>query len=331
MQIDEKTAQLRGRIREALDRVVTRDYVLLDAPYYNNIGDVLIWQGTLDYLRGCPHRCLYMSSCGTYRKPAIGKDVVVLLQGGGNFGDLWRGFQEFRLRVLEDFPDNPVVILPQSVHYDDPGLMRRDAEAFARHPNLTVFARDKAALELLERHFPASRNLLIPDMAFYTDMSRLYRRRGPLPDRALLLRRGDKEGLGGYDVPAGADVSDWPTMMPGSYRVMDFLLRGVLSVVRRATGGDPRVADFLYCRVMRPAYLKIGARFIARYGHVYSTRLHGAVLSVMMGRRVTMLDNSYGKNGALYDAWLSDLDSIEMAGPQATLPRARPQMSESSE
>jgi pyruvyl transferase EpsO len=39
---------------------------------------------------------------------------------------------------------------------------------------------------------------------------------------------------------------------------------------------------------------------------VVTDRLHGAIVARLAGRRVTLLDNSYGKLAAYHDAWWHD-------------------------
>ena len=57
---------------------------------------------------------------------------------------------------------------------------------------------------------------------------------------------------------------------------------------------------------------KEGVRFISPYREVETTRLHGCILSILLGKKITLIDNSYGKNGNFYNTWLSDLDNVTL-------------------
>ena len=46
MNAHEKIMELRDVINKELASLITGDYVLWDIPYYYNIGDTLIWEGT---------------------------------------------------------------------------------------------------------------------------------------------------------------------------------------------------------------------------------------------------------------------------------------------
>ena len=64
-------------------------------------------------------------------REAIG-DGPVLLNGGGNFGDLYAGQQQLRERVLAECRSNPVVQLSQSIHFEDPTNLDRVRQLVAR-------------------------------------------------------------------------------------------------------------------------------------------------------------------------------------------------------
>ncbi len=55
-------------------------------------------------------------------------------------------------------------------------------------------------------------------------------------------------------------------------------------------------------------YTMSGIKFINKYDEVYTTRLHGYILSVLLDKKVHMMDNSYGKNSNFYYTWMVDFD-----------------------
>jgi exopolysaccharide biosynthesis predicted pyruvyltransferase EpsI len=46
----------------------------------------------------------------------LGPDDPILLHGGGNFGDVWPGFQRFREQVIRESPNRRIIQLPQTIH-----------------------------------------------------------------------------------------------------------------------------------------------------------------------------------------------------------------------
>ena len=53
---------------------------------------------------------------------------------------------------------------------------------------------------------------------------------------------------------------------------------------------------------------------LGAYKTIYTTRLHAAILGVLLGKKVVFMDNSYGKNRGFYETWLKDCDAVKMMG-----------------
>lgn len=323
---NELTETLRHLLRERLTPLVTGDYVLLDCPYHANIGDTLIWEGELAFLSGLPHRMLAYGSMATWLFPRLKPGTVILLHGGGNFGDLWPGVQDFRLRVIEAYPDHPIVVFPQTVHYRDPQRLRDDARRMAVHRDLTICARDRRSYDLLREHF-GNRLLLLPDMAFCIPPEQLTRYRDPRGgDAPLWLKRTDQELASGPrpgDVPVGAVQRDWPTLGRRTRATwLVYKLSGACDLLGRGGRRGPirrmlaRLADAVAFGSLRTENIRTGVRFLTSYGPVYTTRLHGAILAVLLNKeKVVLIDNNYGKNSSFYEAWLRDVPSVRLAAP----------------
>ena len=302
-------SRLKQTIETRLRPLIDNDYVLLDLPLHTNIGDTLIWQGERDFLHSIPFTCLGQGCFKTWRFPDLKPGTVILLHGGGNFGDLYPRYQDFRIRVAEHYPGHRIIVFPQSVHYDHPQFLEQDMERLRRHPDLWICTRDRESFDLLRLRFPPERILLLPDMAFCIDPERFAN--APEPSRpALFVERRDKEWrptrfaerLNRNDGSAisGIDNKDWPGTVRKTFG------QWVMSRLRcwhRVVGADTviRYADAVY----RPYMLRLGIRFISRYEHIYTTRLHAAILCILLGREVTVLDNTYEKNSRFFRTWFS--------------------------
>lgn len=308
-----KKEQLSQLIADTLLPLVQADYVYWDLPYYTNIGDTLIWQGTCDFLKNVKYRCLSMNSKDTWRFKRLNPSTVILLQGGGNFGDLWVQHQDFRLKIIQQYPNNRIIILPQTVFFNDEKRMQADAKLMAQHKDLHICARDNHSFELLQKHFSANHLYNLPDMAFCINPNLLKSKRVPSQPKTLLLKRTDKE-LADCDFtkyiiePEEIELHDWPTMeqYPRSLRILDALLR------RRRYLRD--IPDIYANMFFRKDLVETGIAFVSCYQNVYTTRLHVAILSVLLEKPFVFFDNSYGKNKQFYDSWLSDVEQIRFIG-----------------
>ena len=53
---------------------------------------------------------------------------------------------------------------------------------------------------------------------------------------------------------------------------------------------------------------RIKMMFLSVFQNLYLTRLHSAILAVLLDKNFVLLDNSYHKNRNVYVTWLKDLD-----------------------
>lgn len=314
----EKINDLKTKIHEALIPLVDHDYVLWDCPYYSNIGDTLIWEGERAFLKKLPYKCLDYASNVTCTFPELSPDVIILLQGGGNFGDLWRVHQEFRLEIIKRYPGHRIIMFPQSVYYRDENLMKRDAQEMARHPDLILCARESTSYISLKETF-RNQILLVPDMAFCIPLNYLKPHCRREKDKALFLKRRDKELSTGYFYPQNMECRDWPSMERRMWKM--FLFEKSLGMTLRLNKWGLNyfykmgsgVINWYAQHFLRPALVKTGVEFLSRYRYVYTTRLHVMILSILLGKECTFFDNSYGKNSAFYETWLKDLPEVKRA------------------
>lgn len=292
---------------KALLPLITCEYIFVDLPYYSNIGDTLIWKGTEDFLKSVPYKCILRASFQTFQYPALSEDTIILMMGGGNFGDLYAPHNELRRKVVQKYPNNRIIILPQTVYYEAAKNARRDAKVFRQHKHLTICARDKYSYRFL-RAFGFSKNiLLVPDMAFCINKEELLQYFRPCLDKDLLFQRVDKEKT---DVSAissmsnNYDISDWP-----NYAEPEPMVEHLYALIREKKFKE---ADEYAVTTYLPQKVKTGVEHISQYNRVFSNRLHGAILSVLLGKEVFILDNSYGKNSQYYNTWLKDFDNVHL-------------------
>lgn len=309
-------------LENTLTDLIRSDYIFLDLPYYTNIGDTLIWKGTEDFLNSIPYKCIHRASERTYYRPNVSKGVTILIQGGGNFGDLWRTHTDFCLKIISDFPDNKIIILPKSIHYEDHNTMMSDATKMSKHQDLTICVRDANSLSILEKYFSKNNLLLLPDMAFCISDAHLSKFKTKEENKVLFFKRKDKELLShcGFDshIPKNEtiDQAEWPSMDHNLFatRILNKLFR-LHHICKRIRFGERLVAkmtNYYAVNIYMPYLVEIGIKFVSQYKHIYTTRLHGAILSVLLNKPVTLFDNSYGKNSSFYEAWLKGIDDITL-------------------
>ena len=282
---------------------------LVGFPCHANAGDHAIWLGALSGLADLDCRVAYTCSFHTYDPGALRRSVgpgPIVFTGGGNLGDLYPEEQALREAVLMDFPDSPVVQLPQSIHFEAVEARERAAQVMRRHARLTLMVRDAASARIASEHLGIE-PVLAPDCAFLL---------GPLLPAAppthpvALIVRDDIEGHGaGLE---GLPIIDWMDDTP------PLGLRVIGSLSRRAWA-DPR-ARALYGRAASAGYRAIARnrlrRAVAAVGSaraVVSNRLHVHVLALLLGVRHVMVDTAQGKISGFLDTWTGASELVRTA------------------
>lgn len=312
MDTKEKKEQLMSIISSKLTPLIDNNYVYLDLPYYNNLGDTLIWEGTKNFLKTLPYKCLYSTDMLFYIERNFSENVIILLQGGGNFGDLYRDHTDFRKRIINTYPRNKIIILPQSVYYNNSNLIQEDATFYANYPNVIICARDEYSYQFLKQNF-SNNILLVPDMAFFIDLNKYKIPKSGV--KSLYLKRLDKEfsSINYLKIPSEVEVHDWPTIEYSikKYYYIDKIFYPVKFLFWIFGKKYKKlVEDFKRDKFYRPSYVQIGINFISQYSTIYTTRLHVLILSVLLDKKIFLMDNTTGKLNSFYTTWLKDLDNI---------------------
>ena len=313
---EEKVMQLASLVEERLIPLIDQDYVLYGLPYYTNIGDTLIWEGTLELLKKVPYKCKGVCGWNEYPTSNIAGDNIILIQGGGYFGDVWRNGWQYALDGIRRYKNNKIIVLPQSIHYNDEFLSDADAKYLAEFERLVICVRDKQSYDYAKNHF-ANEVTLVPDMAFCIKKTYLDRWMVPSSNKVLLLKRGDKELVSDNIVipETNIEVHDWPTMETTTKAETRFAY--IVAKLRKAQRKLPsmssifrRAEDEMYYRFYRKQMTSRGVSFLSFYKKVYTTRLHVLILSVLLGKEVYIIDNSYGKLSGCYYTWLKDVNGV---------------------
>lgn len=294
-------------VHEVLGPLIPRGALiaLFDYPNYSNVGDSAIWLGEVRYLASrVGARIVAVDDLGAVggSLPPLPESAVILIQGGGNFGDLYPLHQALRRKIVSHYRGNRVIQLPQSIHYQDERNMEECRAAFGGHKDFHLLVRDHPSLELARRLHDGPTHLC-PDMALCLET--LARTGDPAYPLVGLLRT-DKEKVA-KDAPTCPDgeelvVMDWVSETPSS------TARATAAVERLQTC-YPRWTRSLY-GLKRRLYDRLAGERLARgcallcSGQVVITdRLHGHIMCCLLGIPHVVLDNSYRKIGNFRDAW----------------------------
>lgn len=271
----------------------------IDYPVHINVGDLLILLGAMDFFEA-NRNVIAAASCvfdtGTRALEAMEAADVIACHGGGNFGDIYPRHQMLRETIVKAFPHKPIVIMPQSISFGSEAALKQSAAIFRRHPDVTLFVRDAPSFEIARRHFSEKVHLM-PDMAH-----RLHDRFAPWRSRAD--KAGAPFSLIRRDVEATPDPLegvDWRDMVGFTGKIRMGRHRLLAQLRGRLNGHDARALAAY--RTTTQALIETIADQLAASGTWKTNRLHGAIFGLLMGKDVTLMDNSYGKNSRYFRQW----------------------------
>ncbi|MEQ8998304.1 MAG: polysaccharide pyruvyl transferase family protein [Coleofasciculus sp. B1-GNL1-01] len=313
---------------------------LLDYPDYLNIGDHLIWLGTVFYLKKIlktqiKYTATVKNFSETEMLQKIG-DAPILFQGGGNLGDLWPELQEFRERVIAKHHSQPIIILPQTIYFEDQNKLNQAAEIFNAHPNLTIFARENYSYETACHYFSNCKVLKAPDMAFNLvnmpglsfsvsqDNSILYHCRRDCRNFAQELTELNNlvvEDWVSYQWLQRDSLKNpeaWYWKIPGLVRLIrEGWQRGLTSpgewISRQRWHTNHPYIDKL-SSIDEPSLfykswdlMHSGIYQLKQYPWLITNRMHGHILSILLGIPHLFLPGTYHKNKSFYTTWTYQL------------------------
>jgi exopolysaccharide biosynthesis predicted pyruvyltransferase EpsI len=314
-------ARLETAVANALDGA-DAPVALLDFPNHTNVGDQAIWAGARRLLERLGVEVRYVADHASYSPRRLRQRLPrgpVLLHGGGSFGDVWPAFQAFRERVIADFHDRRVVLLPQTIEFREPAALRHAAAALSAHPDCRLLVRDTTSLALAESELAGTHPQLCPDTALILELERPA---PPATDIVWLSRTdGERERTGARD-ELGVETVDWTGHRrgePGWTPAYARLHAATWNWGRRARA-RPRLWPLVYPLLERgyEALVRervgVGVAMLGSGRVVVTDRLHAHLLCLLLDQPHVVVDTGYGKLTRFIETWTADAPGLRLAG-----------------
>ena len=291
--------------RQAIDEMLLpiiptgSSVAIFDYPNYGNVGDSAIWLGQKAFLDKNKIVTVHVddASVGSNGLPKLSRETIILITGGGNFGDIYLNHQTLREHLICNYKNNRIVQLPQSIHYDDPKNAQLFSQKLKEHPDFHLVVRDESSLELAEKMNPG-RAYICPDMALYLEALPLDKK--PTRRVVALLRRDREKHFETGTSKTDIFEVDWTKENKLIKRMVKLLNR----VYRNFFAGKPSSGIKMKAYDTAASWrLKRGCRLLGSGKLVITDRLHGHILSTMMDIPNIVLDNRYGKIANFRERW----------------------------
>ena len=293
-------ARLSETNRPGVNRIIT-----LCVPRHGNRGDIAISLAQRKLLaENFPGHVLIElpgDLCAGYPRLItrnLNTNDVLLTNGGGYFGSLWRNEMLAELNILRHFPHNRIIVMPQTWYYSDDGRGRKelacDRRAFSQFTDLHVFARDRNSFDLIQREglYPNARSIHhVPDMVCSMDFTDL------VPEKrsgVLVCLRPDPEKV--MDSQKQNEIV--ARLLRGSGHVGFFSTNPANSPVK-IRDWEAALAELL----TRIAWAEL----------VVTDRLHGMLFAAITGTPCVAFDNRTGKVSGVHE-WIAGCEYVQMCG-----------------
>ena len=311
-------AELKNQL-DKLNNVLPRgaQVYFFDYPVHNNVGDMLIWKGTEQFFKENKIQVLKRYSCHLVdyllkkqdKLIKIPKEAIIVCQGGGNFGDLYPVHQNLRKLIVGEFPNNRIVILPQSIFYEDKKAAKKDFAIFGNHKDLHLYVRDNQSFELARQYL---KNVyLCQDMAHA-----LYPLEQKNSDnlKTLYFLRRDKERVEATIAKGDGveiDEFDWHLL----FSKVDMKLMRIFNRVHHSYKMIKMISPNILAKlwfIYNGYMINKAIKLFSDHQIIVTSRLHGHILACLMNKENKLLDNSYGKNSSYFQCWTNSIEHVEL-------------------
>lgn len=178
----------------------------IGTPEHSNLGDSAIALAELNFLEKCGVDRAKIREITTREyeenrtiiKDRIPDNNLICFIGGGNMGNQWMNEELLRRMILEDFPENPKVLFPQTVYYTPtPEGAEEESRSIPYYnaPGFALVAREKTSYNKMRALYPEAETLLTPDIVLSATTETFGAQAHPRSGVLLCMRRDAEKQL----------------------------------------------------------------------------------------------------------------------------------------
>ncbi|OOF88344.1 polysaccharide pyruvyl transferase [Rodentibacter ratti] len=293
------------------------DVFYFDYPLHLNVGDLLIYHGTEQFFKD-HHINVTLKRCEfdldiNEVKQKITPNTTILLHGGGNFGDLYPQHQKIREAMVQYFPNNRIIVLPQTLYFKDQKNLEKSAALFNQHSDCHLLARDERTAESFQQF--SSKVRLSPDMAHQL-YGTLPTKQGNTGKQLYFLRKDieasevEKNILA--TLPANSNVRDWEDILTRLDSIVLALSWRMSKFAHQQNWAWLKNLFHQFWFAYTKRIVKRVAAVFLQNDRITTTRLHGHIFSCLLEIPNRVCDNAYGKNSGYANLWTKNIDFVEI-------------------
>lgn len=225
------------------------------------------------------------------KRLSILNGAPLFVNGGGNLGTLWSNVEKITRTVIESNPNSDIVILPNTIFYENSGEGKKSflesKRIYNTHKKLHIFAREETSYAYMKDEYTDVK--LVPDMVLSLPFASYeLTRKG-----CLVLLRSDIEKI----------MSD---------KVTEKLKHTCKKMFGNNITYTDMVVPYRVSKENRESELDKKWREFASAELVITDRLHAMIFSAITGTPCIVIDSKSPKVRGCYE-WIKDLEYIRFA------------------
>lgn len=153
-----------------------RNFIIIGSPNHGNLGDIAITWASLNILQSLyPQDNVFDINMTDFPFDIdaiyhlIKKQDIIILQGGGNLGNVYLDDEMIRRYVISRFLNNRIIIFPQTINFtdDEEGIreLNISSRIYSKHKALFLCARDSKSNKKAENLLHVQ-SVTVPDVVF---------------------------------------------------------------------------------------------------------------------------------------------------------------------
>lgn len=282
---------------------VDKRIFLFSVPTYGNLGDQAIAEAEKRYLMKEFSEYQVISIYDYSTRPAIKKvykiitdDDIVMINGGGNFGNLYPKAERDRNKILKKFKDKSIIIFPVSVYYtnnkDGEKALNQAKAVFSENDRTIITAREELSFNKLKEMFPHIRTLLTPDIVLSLEENLIQNYKVNRKGALFVLRNDTEKYISNTVIEK----------LRNEVKKYNFEIKQTDTVINKDNIIDEERLELLTEKWQEFYDSKI----------VITDRLHGMIFAYLTRTPCLVLNNNNGKVEFTYNNWLSKVNFIKL-------------------
>ena len=231
-----------------------------------------------------------------YLHAILNPEDIIFVNGGGNMGDRYIEEEELHRKIVREFPNNKIVIFPQTISFStsEQGAQEiaKSARVYNSHKDLTLFVRGETSLAFAQKYFDKVKTILMPDVVHVLRSQYAIDRSG-----ALLCLREDEEG----------------SLNEAAKERIRFAALAMTGNVTYSTNTHSEDVS----REIRGFVVRKELMRFASHRVVITDRLHGMIFAAVTGTPCVVLASSDHKIQEYYNAFFHDSNTVFFVGNDA--------------